>query len=269
MIPSPIVLLLLITWLDLLFSFPLKIFHAEKTDLQSVAFLIASEKYKIKWPSPVESLTSESFLLVQLEYDRLLENYLKAATSPRYLCVLKDSNSNALSDDDFNNVDKSDDDIIGYFDIDYSDECMIEYRNPIPYISDFAVNPQWRKQGIGSYMLYCADQICVNEWEVDRVHLWVDTDNIPAVRLYSKSGFVPIFGYKTATASTSDSDSEDQWGPLIEIEKYTQGEEKVVDKDNDSEQLEQIQSFSDHKSWAYDEQFLSSYRRILARKMIL
>ena len=246
--PVYIFTLLLVPWLALVTSLNLKIFRAEKTDLHSVAFLIASEKYKIKWPSLAESLSSESFLLVQAEHDRLLENYMKAVTSPRYLCVLKDVN--VVSDDDI-----KPDNVIGYFDIDCSEECMNKYRNPTPYISDFAISPQWRQRGLGSYMLDCADQICVNEWGVNRMHLWVDTDNTAAVRLYSKSGFVPIFGFKATESST---DSEDTWGPLTEI----------VLPSTDEEENDEITVGEKCKSWAYDERFLASYRRVLARKLI-
>lgn len=252
------ILLLMLSWFQLRICLNLNIFRAEKIDLQKIAMLIASEKYKIQWPLPTEPLTTEIFVLIQIEHDRLLENYAKSEISPRYLCVLKDTNTE-------NDANKSDD-VIGYFDLDCSVECMNEYRNPTPYISDFAVNPLWRQQGIGSYMLDCADQICVNEWGVDRVHLWVDTDNIAAVRLYGKSGFVPIFGYPTTPLSSvtkptnQASKNEDLWGPLVEID---------FPEEDVKSGLNEMTSGLDRTSWAYNQPFLNSYHRLLTRKLIL
>lgn len=243
------VFFLVTTWLIESFSYSFSISRAKKGDMQSIAFLIATEKYQIQWSPPSSLHNSENLRLVQIEQDRLLENLVNAETTPRYLCAFR---ADSISDDNDNNNGKSDD-VIGYFDIDSSEECMKINGNPTPYISDFVVSSLWRRQGIGSCMLECADQICVNEWGVDRVHLWVDTCNTAAVRLYCKNGYVPIFGY---TLPSSPNDGE--WGPLTKIEFP---EDEVNSEGNPI--------CSGHKNWAYNSSFLSSFRRVLARKIIL
>ena len=64
-----------------------------------------------------------------------------------------------------------------------------------PYLSDIVVSKQWRRLGVASKLLsYCENEICRKEWGESCVHLWVETWNSPAVSLYRKLLYVPIFG---------------------------------------------------------------------------
>lgn len=80
-------------------------------------------------------------------------------------------------------------DVVGYLDIDQRD--IFSTRFPTPYISDIVVNRNWRNQGIATKLLEASYQLCV-QWGSSHVHLWVERDNIDAIKLYSKHAFKPI-----------------------------------------------------------------------------
>ncbi len=59
---------------------------------------------------------------------------------------------------------------------------------PIPYISNLAVSPNHRREGIGGKLLLKCEQIAL-EWGFDEISLHVLEDNQPAKQLYLNSGY--------------------------------------------------------------------------------
>lgn len=59
------------------------------------------------------------------------------------------------------------------------------------FLKDLVVMPGWRRQGIGEALLLRAFQACRNRYH-DAIDLKVKPDNIAAIRLYRRMGFVPV-----------------------------------------------------------------------------
>ncbi len=58
----------------------------------------------------------------------------------------------------------------------------------VPYISNLAVAPQCRCQGVGKQLLFACEEM-VRQWGHHRLYLHVMDDNTPARRLYAKAGY--------------------------------------------------------------------------------
>jgi ribosomal protein S18 acetylase RimI-like enzyme len=143
--------------------------------------MIAIEKYTSMFPGclPTEIFSSPVFNLIYLqEVTRLKNNYTKDPTQHQ-LIVAKSAES---------------EDIVGYIDVDRRN--VFERRFPTPYISDVIVRRDWRYRGIGRQLLERCCRVCRDEWDEPFVHLYVETDNSEALRLYEKMSFVPIRGEK-------------------------------------------------------------------------
>ncbi len=61
----------------------------------------------------------------------------------------------------------------------------------VPYISNLAVLPQSRRQGVGKQLLFACEEL-VRQWEYNRIYLHVLDDNTPARRLYAKAGYYRV-----------------------------------------------------------------------------
>lgn len=61
----------------------------------------------------------------------------------------------------------------------------------VPYISNLAVSPQSRRQGVGKQLLFACEEL-VRQWEYNRIYLHVLDDNTPARRLYAKAGYYRV-----------------------------------------------------------------------------
>jgi ribosomal protein S18 acetylase RimI-like enzyme len=60
-----------------------------------------------------------------------------------------------------------------------------------PYLSNLAVLPEWRRQGIARQLLLSAEEV-VQKWGYRRLQLHVLEDNLPAQQLYAQLGYVPL-----------------------------------------------------------------------------
>ncbi|WP_196259854.1 GNAT family N-acetyltransferase [Pelagibacterium limicola] len=59
------------------------------------------------------------------------------------------------------------------------------------FLKDFAVLPGWRRQGIGEALLLRSFEACRNRYRT-AIDLKVKPDNLAAIRLYRRVGFVPL-----------------------------------------------------------------------------
>lgn len=126
-------------------------------------------------PVSEASLSSPVFNIMYLrELDRLKENYTKDENLHQIIVAKS-----------------SDDEIIGYIDIDRRN--IFNKRFPTPYVSDLVVQPSWRNKGVATSLLeYCADVVCKVEWTEPYLHLLVETNNRKALNLYSRLQFIPL-----------------------------------------------------------------------------
>lgn len=60
-----------------------------------------------------------------------------------------------------------------------------------PYLSNLAVLPQWRRQGVARQLLLSAEGV-VQVWGYRNLYLHVSEDNLPAQQLYSQLRYTPI-----------------------------------------------------------------------------
>lgn len=59
------------------------------------------------------------------------------------------------------------------------------------FLKDFVVMPGWRRQGIGEALMLRTFQACRNRYH-QSLDLKVEPDNLAAIRLYRRMGFVPV-----------------------------------------------------------------------------
>lgn len=64
----------------------------------------------------------------------------------------------------------------------------VQYSQQIPYISNLAVSPNCRRQGIAQKLLIKCDQVAM-EWGLHELSLHVLDNNQPAQKLYFKHGY--------------------------------------------------------------------------------
>jgi ribosomal protein S18 acetylase RimI-like enzyme len=63
-------------------------------------------------------------------------------------------------------------------------------RRPVPYISNLAVSPNHRRQGVAQHLLLACEQAAVG-WQSDFLYLNVLKTNVAAQRLYTKAKYCP------------------------------------------------------------------------------
>lgn len=64
----------------------------------------------------------------------------------------------------------------------------LPFAPAVPYISNLAVAPQCRCQGVGKQLLFACEEI-VRQWGHEYLYLHVLDNNTPARRLYAKAGY--------------------------------------------------------------------------------
>ena len=154
-------------------SFQYKISRGGLPSIFTAAFYMTIERMNI--PVSEASLSSPVFNIMYLrELDRLKENYTKDENLHQIIVAKS-----------------SDDEIIGYIDIDRRN--IFNKRFPTPYVSDLVVQPSWRNKGVATSLIeYCADVVCKIEWTEPHLHLLVETNNRKALNLYSRLQFIPL-----------------------------------------------------------------------------
>jgi GNAT superfamily N-acetyltransferase len=194
-------------------------------------------------PVSEASLSSPVFNIMYLrELDRLKENYTK--------------------DENFHQIvvaKSSDDEIIGYIDIDRRN--IFNKRFPTPYVSDLVVQPSWRNKGVATSLIeYCTDVVCKVEWTEPHLHLLVETNNRKALNLYSRLQFIPL---------------QAETGPMEDLSLIKIIPINYISTDNEDGAKESLDEPPDEKkllinlSTLLRDDFILSYDRILLRKDIM
>lgn len=66
-------------------------------------------------------------------------------------------------------------------------------RFKAPLMSNLAVGRKFRRRGIAEELVRAAEEIARKEWGYDECYLYVEKRNTPAIRLYRKLGYGPIW----------------------------------------------------------------------------
>jgi GNAT superfamily N-acetyltransferase len=194
-------------------------------------------------PVSEASLSSPVFNVMYLrELDRLKENYTKDENLHQ-IVVAK----------------SSDDEIIGYIDIDRRN--IFNKRFPTPYVSDLVVQPSWRNKGVATSLLeYCSDVVCKVEWTEPHLHLLVETNNRKALNLYSRLQFIPL---------------QAETGPMDDLSLIKIIPINYISTDNEDGARESSDEPPDEKkplinlSTLLRDDFILAYDRVLLRKDIM
>jgi GNAT superfamily N-acetyltransferase len=194
-------------------------------------------------PVSEASLSSPVFNVMYLrELDRLKENYTKDENLHQ-IVVAK----------------SSDDEIIGYIDIDRRN--IFNKRFPTPYVSDLVVQPSWRNKGVATSLLeYCSDVVCKVEWTEPHLHLLVETNNRKALNLYSRLQFIPL---------------QAETGPMDDLSLIKIIPINYVSTDNEDGARESSDEPPDEKKPLINlttllrDDFILAYDRVLLRKDIM
>jgi len=79
-----------------------------------------------------------------------------------------------------------------------------------PTLMNVIVNPKFQRRGVASRMIRSAQTFVHKEWNSDRLSLYVNSDNIGAISLYRRHGFLTM----TDTKHSSVSDKEQYYMSL-------------------------------------------------------
>uniref|UniRef100_A0A6U3U1B8 N-acetyltransferase domain-containing protein n=2 Tax=Ditylum brightwellii TaxID=49249 RepID=A0A6U3U1B8_9STRA len=66
-------------------------------------------------------------------------------------------------------------------------------RFPAPLMSNLAVNRNFRRRGVAEDLVKAAEELARREWGYNECYLYVEKQNVPAVKLYRKLGYRPIW----------------------------------------------------------------------------
>jgi len=67
-----------------------------------------------------------------------------------------------------------------------------------PLMSNLAVNRKFRRRGVAEDLVKAAEELARKKWGYDECYLYVEKQNVPAVKLYRKLGYRPIWEDESA-----------------------------------------------------------------------
>jgi GNAT superfamily N-acetyltransferase len=82
----------------------------------------------------------------------------------------------------------------------FSNDKNRPIRTVAPVMSNVAVGKAYRRKGIAEVLVNRAERTARLEWGYKEIYLYVEERNTPAVRLYRKLGYRPVWKDTTATA---------------------------------------------------------------------
>lgn len=178
----------------------------------------------------------------------------------------------------------NEDEVVGYLDIDRRN--VLTERFPTPYISDIIIQPAFRRRGIcTSLLLYCDDIICRQEWNEDKLYLWVESDNKKAIKLYMALNYQPFaaetgpvddcsktrhFTFESSTPPNTPSTTATTTFPDATSNTLNQLDNSPISISNDGDgEGAKFESITRNTiKYSGDPDSLSQYDRILLRKQI-
>ena len=68
-----------------------------------------------------------------------------------------------------------------------------------PLMSNLAISKQYRRRGLAEELVKATESIARKEWGYNECYLYVEKRNIPAIKLYKKMGYKPLWEDESAT----------------------------------------------------------------------
>jgi GNAT superfamily N-acetyltransferase len=68
-----------------------------------------------------------------------------------------------------------------------------------PLMSNLAISKQYRRRGLAEELVKATELIARKEWGYNECYLYVEKRNVPAIKLYTKLGYKPIWEDDNAT----------------------------------------------------------------------
>jgi len=149
----------------------LQIRAATSADLTSIAQIIAESFHS------QQGFWGWAFPLLRLGIYEDLRNRL-ASISPHHVCLVAVDTSMGSTNQILGTVELG---------LRFSDSWANAHKS-FPYLSNLAVNPQYRRHGVASRLLTSCEQVC-QEWGFQDLYLHVLENNHQARQLYFKLGY--------------------------------------------------------------------------------
>ena len=68
-----------------------------------------------------------------------------------------------------------------------------------PLMSNLAISKQYRRRGLAEELVKATESIARKEWGYKECYLYVERRNVPAIKLYKKVGYNPLWEDESAT----------------------------------------------------------------------
>ena len=68
-----------------------------------------------------------------------------------------------------------------------------------PLMSNLAISKQYRRRGLAEELVKATESIARKEWGYNECYLYVEKRNVPAIKLYKKMGYNPLWEDESAT----------------------------------------------------------------------
>jgi ribosomal protein S18 acetylase RimI-like enzyme len=101
-------------------------------------------------------------------------------------------------------VNEADHQIVGTVEVGYRQTLPWQMTSPYPYLSNLAVRPADRGQGVAQQLIQAAEQLVQQDWQGEDLYLHVMRDNPIARQLYLKLGYVVHRGALPCWAGLAD-----------------------------------------------------------------
>ena len=68
-----------------------------------------------------------------------------------------------------------------------------------PLMSNLAISKRYRRRGLAEELVKATESIARKEWGYNECYLYVEKRNVPAIKLYKKMGYNPLWEDESAT----------------------------------------------------------------------
>mmetsp|Transcript_23292 Transcript_23292/g.34385 ORF Transcript_23292/g.34385 Transcript_23292/m.34385 type:complete len:255 (+) Transcript_23292:50-814(+) len=73
-------------------------------------------------------------------------------------------------------------------------------KRPVPFMSNLAIGKKYRREGIAKDLIIAAEAMVRKQWGYGECYLFVEENNLPAVKLYRKIGYKTVAKDETETS---------------------------------------------------------------------